>query len=66
MAAKISKKKVESKVERLFNDLGKNIQFNLMDLGKIARPVEDLLLAGGTDEAATDLMNAQIAKYRQN
>lgn len=65
MATKISKA-IERKVEKLFSELGSNIQFNFTDLNKLCAPVEALLAAGGTDDAARAMMTANIAKYRQN
>lgn len=63
-AAKLSKKKIEDAAEKIFNRIGKNIQFNIMDLGKISKAAEDVLSAGGTEEAAEAAMKEAIEKYK--
>jgi len=62
----MKQKQAEKITDRLFNELGANIQFNVMDLNKIAGPVESLLLAGGTEQAAREAMQSGINTYRRN
>ena len=57
-------KKIQNKAEQMFYKLGKNIQFNMMDLGKISKAAESVLIAGGTDEAAESAMSNAISQYR--
>lgn len=64
--SKKAEKAAKAKVEAMFYKLGNNVQINIMDLGKVARPVETMLINGGTDDDAEALMMVQIAKYRLN
>lgn len=61
---KLSKKALAEKVDLLFKKLGSNVQFNIMDLGKINDSAEQVLINGGTDDAAEEAMKAAITQYR--
>ncbi len=52
-------KRIEAEYSRLFKLHGQNVQFNIMDLGKMHAEV----VANGLTE---DAMKAAVAKYRQN
>lgn len=56
-------KRIDDMVEAAFYKHGSNIQFNIMDLGKIHKAGVDALLAGQDLDAA---ILAAIASYRQN
>ena len=56
-------KRIEAAVESAFNRLGNNIQFNIMDLGKI---FNDGVAAVRAELDLDAAMLASIAKYRQN
>lgn len=60
---KLGKKQLDSEIERIFNQHGQNIEFNIMDLGKIHSAGRDAYLAGQPIEPA---IVAAIAKYRMN
>jgi len=60
-AAKLKGKKLGAEINRLFKQHGNNIQFNIMDLGKIHKAGADAAEAGEDMEAA---VVAAIKKYR--
>jgi hypothetical protein len=59
-------RKEELIVEKLFYKLASGIEFNMMDLPKIGKEAEAILLAGGAIEDAEAVMLEDIAKYRLN
>ena len=59
-----SKRNIEKLVEEMFYRLANNIQFNIMDLGKISRAAEDVLIQGGALCHAESAMLTAIDKYR--
>ena len=61
-AVKILKgKKLDAAITAAFNQHGRGIQFNIMDLGKLKRDVQAAYEAGGEIDAA---MVTAVAKYR--
>jgi hypothetical protein len=59
-------KKLDKVVELMFYKLANGIQFNIMDLGKVANAAKKILLAGGELENAEAAMQVAIAQYRMN
>jgi len=62
-AKKMSKRAVEKTYDKLFKEMGSNIQFNIMDLGKMHKEVVTAMHAG---EDPAEAMAAAIKKYRHN
>jgi len=62
--ARKKKNPIDDAVAAAFNKHGSNIQFNIMDLGKI-HDAGVLAAAGGMDAIDAAVIEA-IAKYRQN
>jgi len=58
---KLKGKKLDAAVSQLFTVYGANVQFNIMDLGKIMRDVVAAHEAGADMAGA---MQAAVAKYR--
>ncbi len=55
----MNKKQAEAKANQLFNKHGNYKQFDIMDLGKISRAAENVLMNGGDmDEAEAALIEA--------
>lgn len=63
---KKANKVIDNQVQAIFKKIGCGIQFNIMDLGKIADAAKNVLIAGGDAVAAEEAMAGAIALYRAN
>ena len=55
--------KLDKEVEKAFSRHGRNIQFGVMDLGKISGETRNAVLAG---EDIDNAMKTAVAKYRKS
>jgi len=57
---------MDRQVNEIFNRIGNCIQFNIMNLGRIDVAARNVLVAGGSLEAAEAAMAVAIEQYREN
>ncbi|TXI90556.1 MAG: hypothetical protein E6Q36_01335 [Chryseobacterium sp.] len=62
---RITKKAIEKEIDDSFSRHGQNIQFDIMDLGKIADAGRAAVASGGL-EAIDEAVKNAIQKYRKN
>ena len=62
---RITKKVIENAIDESFSRHGQNIQFDIMDLGKIADAGRAAVAIGGL-EAIDEAVKSAIAQYRKN
>ena len=63
---KKAQKIIENQVSAIFYKIGNGIQFNIMNLGKISDAAKNVLIAGGSLQAAETAMAVAIAQYKEN
>jgi hypothetical protein len=63
-AKKLTKKRINEIVSDLFRRLANGIQIPILDLGKVSRSAETILLSGGSLEEAEASMKDSIETYR--
>lgn len=64
LTKKLLKLKAETIAQQMFRTFADRIEFNIMDVGKVLRAAENIILAGGTEDEAEAAIKAAIEKYR--
>ena len=58
-----AQRKLQDELDAAFKQHGSNIQFNMLDIGKMFNFAKEEMLGG---KSAEEAMEEAIAKYRQN